>query len=72
MDSSVLAAMLEDIQRQGHNIDSVTVIRNGYLVADASHCNEHPPPIGQVRWYGGGRLTDWVEPDDDDIEEENE
>jgi len=36
MDSGVLAAMLEDIQRQGHNIDSVTVIRNGYLVADAA------------------------------------
>jgi len=36
MDSGVLAAMLEEIQRQGHNIDSVTVIRNGYLVADAA------------------------------------
>ena len=36
MDSGVLAAMLEDIQRQGHNIDNVTVIRNGYLVADAA------------------------------------
>lgn len=37
----------------------------GYLVADASHDDEHPPPKGQVRWYGT-RLTDWVEPDEDD------
>jgi CubicO group peptidase (beta-lactamase class C family) len=36
MDSGVLVAMLEEIQRQGHSIDSVTVIRNGYLVADAA------------------------------------
>jgi CubicO group peptidase (beta-lactamase class C family) len=36
MDSGVLAAMLEEIQRQGHNIDSVTVIRNGILVVDAA------------------------------------
>jgi CubicO group peptidase (beta-lactamase class C family) len=36
MNSGVLVAMLEEIQRQGHSIDSVTVIRNGYLVADAA------------------------------------
>ena len=36
VDSGVLAAMLEEVQRQGHNIDSVTVIRNGFLVADAA------------------------------------
>lgn len=36
MDSGVLAAMLEEIQQRGHNIDSVSVTRNGYLVADAA------------------------------------
>jgi CubicO group peptidase (beta-lactamase class C family) len=36
MDSGVLAAMLDEIQRQDHDIDSVTVVRNGYLVADAA------------------------------------
>jgi CubicO group peptidase (beta-lactamase class C family) len=36
MDSNVLAAMLEEIQLQNHNIDSVTVVRNGALVLDAA------------------------------------
>jgi CubicO group peptidase (beta-lactamase class C family) len=42
MDSSVLAAMLDEIQSQGHNIDSVTVVRNGVLVLDAAvYPHEH-------------------------------
>lgn len=36
MDSSVLKTMLETVQTQNYNIDSITVIRNGYLVLDAS------------------------------------
>ena len=36
MDSSILGSMLETIQSQDYAIDSVTVIRNGYLVLDAS------------------------------------
>lgn len=36
MDSETLAKVFETIQEQGHNIDSVTVIRNGYMVADAT------------------------------------
>jgi CubicO group peptidase (beta-lactamase class C family) len=36
MDSNVLAAMLESIDRQGYGTDSVTVIRNGYLLVDAA------------------------------------
>lgn len=36
MDSSVLKTMLETVQTQNHNIDSITIIRNGYLVLDAS------------------------------------
>ncbi|MGB2955242.1 MAG: serine hydrolase [Anaerolineales bacterium] len=36
MDSRVLEAMLETVQNQNYNIDSITVIRNGYLVLDAS------------------------------------
>jgi CubicO group peptidase (beta-lactamase class C family) len=36
MDSEMLAEMLETIQEQGHNIDSVLVVRNGYMVADAT------------------------------------
>ena len=41
MDSEKLADMLSDIQKQDYNIDSVTIIRNGYLVADATI---HPFP----------------------------
>jgi len=36
MDSETLAKMFETIQEQEYNIDSVTVIRNGYMVADAT------------------------------------
>jgi CubicO group peptidase (beta-lactamase class C family) len=36
MDSSMLKTMLETVQTQNYNIDSITVIRNGYLVLDAS------------------------------------
>ncbi len=36
MDSRVLAAMLETIRDENHAIDSVTVIRNGYLILDAA------------------------------------
>jgi len=36
MDSEMLAEMFAAIQEQGHNIDSVTVARHGYLVADAA------------------------------------
>jgi CubicO group peptidase (beta-lactamase class C family) len=36
IDSEMLAAMLEAIETQGHDIDGVSVIRNGYLVADAT------------------------------------
>jgi len=36
MDSTVLGSMLETIQTQDYAIDSVTVIRNGYQVLDAS------------------------------------
>jgi len=36
MDSETLAKMFETIQEQEYNIDSVTVIRNGYMVADAA------------------------------------
>jgi len=36
MDSEMLAKMFDAIQEQNHDIDSVTVIRNGYLVADAT------------------------------------
>jgi len=36
MDSSVLKTMLETVQTQNYNIDSITVVRNGYLVMDAS------------------------------------
>lgn len=39
MDSEMLADMLETIQEQDHNIDSVSVVRNGYMVVDA---NIHP------------------------------
>lgn len=35
MASEMLADMLNTIRVQGHNIDSVTVVRNGYLVLDA-------------------------------------
>ncbi len=36
MDSRILEAMLETVQTQNYNIDSITVIRNGYLVLDAA------------------------------------
>lgn len=36
IDSDILAAMLAEIDDQAYGIDSVTVIRNGYLVLDAS------------------------------------
>lgn len=35
MDSEMLADMLDTIQERNYNIDSVSVIRNGYMVADA-------------------------------------
>ena len=41
MDSEKLADMLADIQEHSYDIDSVTIIRNGYLVADATI---HPFP----------------------------
>jgi CubicO group peptidase (beta-lactamase class C family) len=34
MDSSILADMLDTIQEEGHNIHSLSIIRNGYLVLD--------------------------------------
>jgi CubicO group peptidase (beta-lactamase class C family) len=36
MDPELLAEMFATIQEENHGIDSVTVIRNGYLVADAT------------------------------------
>ena len=36
MDSTLLAGILEEIEEQNHAIDSVTIIRNGYLVLDAT------------------------------------
>ena len=36
MDSQVLIAMLETVQNQNYNIDSIIVIRNGTLVLDAA------------------------------------
>jgi len=36
IDSEMLADMLETIQEQNYEIDSVTVIRNGYMVVDAT------------------------------------
>jgi hypothetical protein len=36
MDSDMLADMLETIHEQNYDIDSVVVIRNGYMVADAA------------------------------------
>jgi len=35
MHSGMLADMLEFIQKEGHSIDSATIVRNGYLVTDA-------------------------------------
>lgn len=35
MHSGVLADILEIIQKEGYNIDNITIIRNGYLVTDA-------------------------------------
>jgi len=35
MDTARLANMLERIQQEAHNIDSITIIRHGYLVLDA-------------------------------------
>jgi CubicO group peptidase (beta-lactamase class C family) len=36
MDSEMLASMLEVIHEQDYDIDSVVVVRNGYMVADAT------------------------------------
>ena len=36
MDSEMLADMLETIEEQDHDVDSVVVVRNGYMVADAT------------------------------------
>ena len=36
MDSGLLSAMLETIQEQNYEIDSVTIVRNSYMVADVS------------------------------------
>ena len=36
IDSEILAKMFETIQEQNHAIDSVTVVRHGYLVTDAA------------------------------------
>jgi CubicO group peptidase (beta-lactamase class C family) len=36
MDSNVLADMLETIQERNYDIDGVSVVRNGYMVADAT------------------------------------
>jgi CubicO group peptidase (beta-lactamase class C family) len=36
MDSELLAEMLEEVIQRGHDIDSISVIRNGYLVLDVS------------------------------------
>jgi len=36
MDSEMLADMLEIIEEQGYDVDSVVVVRNGYTVADAT------------------------------------
>jgi CubicO group peptidase (beta-lactamase class C family) len=35
IESKMLADMMEEIQKNGHNIDSVLVVRNGYMVLDA-------------------------------------
>ena len=34
MDSDLLSEMLRTIQEQNYEIDSVTIVRNGYMVAD--------------------------------------
>ncbi len=36
MDSGLLSAMLETIQEKNYEIDSVTIVRNSYMVADVS------------------------------------
>ena len=36
MDSTTLVKLLEEIQQKGHAIDSLTIMRNGYLVLDAT------------------------------------
>ena len=35
MRSNILADMLEEIQIKSYSIDSITIIRNGFMVADA-------------------------------------
>ena len=35
MQSQVLANMIEEIKMKGYNIDSISIIRNGYMVLDA-------------------------------------
>ena len=36
IESKMIADMMEEIQKNGHNIDSVLVVRNGYMVLDAN------------------------------------
>jgi hypothetical protein len=36
MDSATLVEMMPIVREEGKNIDSITIIRNGYLVTDAS------------------------------------
>jgi hypothetical protein len=35
MTSTSLLEMMEDIKKNGYNIQSITIVRNGYLVLDA-------------------------------------
>ncbi len=44
MQSQVLADMIEEIKMKGYNIDSISIIRNGYMVLDAYF---YPFPKGQ-------------------------
>ena len=44
MQSQVLANMIEEIKMKGYNIDSISIIRNGYMVLDAYF---YPFPKGQ-------------------------
>lgn len=49
MDSHLLADMLAQIQEQGHAIDSVQVVRNGYLVVDAYNHPFGPDRLHVIR-----------------------
>ncbi len=42
LDSDLLAGMMDAILREDHAVDSVTVIRHGYIVADATVCPFEP------------------------------